>query len=260
MRPHILVSVENVTPALLENLAAQGIGIELSNFANPHLLDSGDLGNAIAQHKEMLRGFPLPITMHGAFYDLNPAARDPKIVEVCYSRCFQSLEIAQQLDIHKVVFHTNYVHSNHTDYKERWTEKQVAFWEKLLPSLEQSGTTIYLENTREENASYIKGIIDGINNPHVSICYDTGHSHCFTDSKIRPVEWVNAYQHRLGYVHLHSNHGRFDEHIAFSKGSVDFDGFFEAFKSLSPMPYLIIEVKKREDFLVSVEDLKGIFG
>ncbi|HNN49167.1 MAG TPA: TIM barrel protein, partial [Marmoricola sp.] len=139
MNPHILVSVEHVTAPLLESLSAQQVGIELSCFANPHLLDSPDLDAAITKHRDLLAGFDLPITMHGAFYDLNPVARDPMILNVCRTRIRQSLDVARRLGIHKVVFHANYVHSNHTQYQQHWTEKQAAFWSEFIPALEAEG-------------------------------------------------------------------------------------------------------------------------
>lgn len=259
MNPHILVSVEQVTAPLLESLKAQQVGIELSCFANPHLLDSPDLSAAVARHRDMLTGFDLPVTMHGAFYDLNPAARDPLVLDACRTRVRQSLEVAQHLSIRKVVFHANYVHSNHTQHKQHWTDKQAAFWSEFIPTLERAGMAIHIENTREEDASYIDGIVRKIGHPLVSICYDTGHSHCFTDSKVAPVRWLETYESRLGYVHLHSNHGQFDEHIAYTKGTVDFDGFWEAFTAIDPMPYLIIEVKQREDYLESIAALRQRF-
>lgn len=259
MNPTILVSVEQVSLPMLESLRAQQVGIELSCFANPKLLDSPELDAQVVRHSEMLADFELPITMHGAFYDLNPVARDPKILDVCRMRINQSLEIAQRLGIHKVVFHANYVHSNHTQYQQHWTDKQAAFWSEFIPTLEASDISIYLENTREENASYIDGVVRSIGHRLVSICYDTGHNHCFTDSKISPVHWLKTYESRLGYVHLHSNHGQFDEHIAYTKGTVDFNGFWEAFTVMEPMPYLIIEVKQREDFLESIAALRQRF-
>ena len=90
----------------------------------------------------------------------------------------------------------------------------------------------------------------------MKICYDTGHSNCFTTSKVSPVEWVKEYGDALGYIHLHSNHGYTDNHIAFTKGNVNFEGFFEAVNQLSHSPEMIIEVKEREEFAISLAALR----
>lgn len=256
MKNTILVSVAEVNETLLQGLIAANVGIELSYFSNPSVLESPNLEAEIARHALLLKDFPLPKTIHGAFYDLNPTARDPKILEICRFRILQSLEIAAALEMQKVVFHTNYIHSNHSDYKNYWINKQIHFWEQFIPILEKLNICIYLENTREENATYIQQIIKGLNHKNISICYDTGHSHCFTESQIKPLEWVNTYQNDLGYIHLHSNFGKTDDHIAFTKGTVNFEGFFEKVATLESNPYIIIEVKKREDYLISLAALK----
>lgn len=258
MKNSILVSVAEVNEALLEELVRANVGIEISYFSNPLVLEKANLAEEITRHYHLLKDFPLPKTIHGAFYDLNPTARDPKILEVCRFRILQSLEIAAEFGMKKIVFHTNYIHSNHSEYKKFWINKQISFWQEFIPTLEKWDICIYLENTREENPDYIYQIIKGLNSKYFSICYDTGHSHCFTESKISPVEWVNAYQNELGYIHLHSNFGKTDDHIAFTKGSVNFEGFFEKLSTLESNPYIIIEVKKREDYVLSLAALRQL--
>lgn len=258
MKNALLVSVAAVDEALLSRLVDDNIGLELSHFANPYVLEKNNLQEDIRYHQELLNGFTLPKSMHGAFYDLIPTARDPKIVEVCYFRVMQSLEIAAALGMKKVVFHTNYIHSNYSDYKNVWTHKQIQFWEKLIPTLSATGISIYLENTQEENATYIQGVIEGLNHPQIKVCYDTGHSHCFTQSKLPPAQWVDIYGNNLGYIHLHSNHGLLDEHIAFTKGTVNFEGFFERVQALASCPDIIIEVKQREAYQLSLAAIRAL--
>lgn len=257
MKNKILVSVENMTEQVLANLTAQQVGIELSYFSYPWVLDKENLQEEIQQHKDLLQDFSLPKSMHGAFYDLNPVARDSKLIEVCDFRIKQSLEIANELQMKKVVFHTNFIPSTKRNYQDFWIEKQVVFWEKYVPFLQEKGIVILLENTREENTSYILPIINAINSPNVRICYDTGHSHCFTESKEKPATWVENYQEALTYIHLHSNHGITDEHIAFTDGNIDFAGFFEAISALQNVPDIIIEVKTQVDFYKSLGALKS---
>ena len=115
---------------------------------------------------------------------------------------------------------------------------------------------LHLENTREDDFSYIGTILDQLQHPNFKTCYDTGHSHCFTTSQNKPIHWVKGYNKHLTYIHLHSNNGHIDQHVAFTKGTVDFTGFFEAVKELPHIPYLIIEVAHREDFLISLEQLR----
>lgn len=257
MQNNILVSVESISEKLLADLSEQKVGVELSYFAYPWNLDKANLKEEIQRHKDLLQGFLLPKSMHGAFYDLNPIARDSKVVEVCAFRVGQSLEIAAELGMKKVVFHTNFIPSTRRGYKEFWIEKQVLFWEKQAKIAEEIGILMLLENTQEEDATYIQGIVNAIQSPCVKICYDTGHSHCFTQSKIMPSKWVEIYQENLAYIHLHSNHGQTDEHIAFTEGTVNFEGFFEVVEKLNNIPDIIIEVKTKESYLSSLAALRS---
>lgn len=259
MKNQILVSVANMTEEVLTNLTAQKVGIELSYFSYPWVLDKENLQEEVQQHKRLLQNFALPKSMHGAFYDLNPVARDSKVVAVCDFRVQQSLDIANELQMKKVVFHTNFIPSTKENYLAFWIEKQVFFWEKYIPFLQENNIVVLLENTREENASYILPIINALNSPYFRICYDTGHSHCFTESKEKPVKWVENYQEALTYIHLHSNHGITDEHIAFTEGNIDFSGFFEAISALHNVPDIIIEVKTQADYLTSLKALRNYY-
>lgn len=253
----ISVSVENISEDLLRSLEERKIGLELSYFAKPDNLEPENISAKIAEYQSLLSGFSGAISMHGAFTDLNPTSRDPKLLEVCDFRIRESLEIAAKLKLSKVVFHPNFFPSTRSGYREYWIEKQILFWEKYLPFLTSERITIFLENTREENAEHILPIVKQLNSPFARICYDTGHSNCFTVSKIPPAEWVKAYGEHLGYIHLHSNHGFTDDHIAYTKGNVNFEGFFEAVNALKNVPEMIIEVKSREEYEISLRELRA---
>lgn len=258
MKIPLLVSVGDLTPEVLTRLEKAEVGVELSYFSYPSTLEAPDLAEKIQAYQDMLQGFYQPITMHGAFYDLSITARDPKFLALTRFRINQSLDIAMQLGIKKLVFHTNYNHFRRPGYKEHWIAKQIAFWKTFIPKIEANNLVLHLENTQEEDYSFIGGILDGLNHPNFKTCYDTGHSHCFTKAQNQPLSWVNGYGDHLAYIHLHSNDGNLDQHVAFTKGSVNFEGFFEAVRTLKNPPYLIIEVAHREDFLISLEALRQL--
>jgi len=256
LKNKILVAVNKLDFKIVNWLNQNNLGIELDFFSYPENLDNQNLDISINYHKELLSLINNKITMHGAFYDLNITARDAKIVDVAKFRINQSIEIAKKLNIKDIVFHPNYVHSSKSDYIKFWTNKQVEFWQQFISQIEQDEINIYLENTRENDASYISNIIDNLNNKHFKVCFDTGHSNCFTNSKIKPAEWVKNYNNKLNYIHLHSNFGYTDEHLAFTKGNIDFDNFFEEISKLNSDLLIIIEVKTFEEVIQSLKELQ----
>lgn len=255
---NILVSVETINEKILESFEEKQIGLELSYFSLPWNLVEENLKKELRRHQQLLKDFKQDTSLHGAFYGLNPTARDNMLLDVCRFRVQQSIDIATELQMDKIVFHANYIHSNKTGYKEIWIDKQVEFWSSFIPVLERRGISIFIENTREENASYIASLLSKIDHPKISTCYDTGHSSCFTHSKLHVNEWVKGYGKHLGYIHLHSNDAQQDQHIAFHKGKQDFTGFFDEVQKLETLPHLIVEVKSRESYLESFEELERI--
>lgn len=260
MRPTILASVLQFDQNVRDRFEENGIGVELSGFSLPEFLDERALPLAIKVAKQWLSGFTQPVSMHGAFMNLQIMSRDPWLVDVCHRRIEQSIEIANELGIGHVVFHTNYPHSSSVNHRSRWVESQIAFWTKVIPIAERNGVIAHLENTTELDASFLTDITRQLNHPNISTCLDTGHTHCFAHTKIPPADWVRGLGNDLTYIHLHSNHQIHDEHLAYTQGTIPFDGFWEALDALEKYPWIIIEVKSKEAFDESLRALKERFG
>jgi len=259
-RHPVCASVLYLTKEVVTQFEQKGIGLELSYFAIPEHLERDDFQDKVEETKELLKDFSYPVSIHGAFYDLSLTARDPMIVNVAEYRIRESLDIARELGMTQVVFHANYFPSKRKGFKELWLEKQIAFWQKILPQAEEFGITMMIENTREPDASYIGDLLTALDSPYAKTCLDTGHTHCFTDSRIPLREWVKVYGKHLAYVHLHNNYGVRDEHLAFTTGTLDFDDFFESLERLDNYPTMIMELKTREEFLKSYEAIFDVLG
>ena len=254
----VLASVKDFTHQVAERLDSLGIGVELSEFSLPENLHAEELKRRMLQVYEVLRDFEGPVTMHGVFFNMQIMARDPWIIEVCKKRMLQSLEIADTLGARRVVFHANYPPSSKPGHKERFVQAHLNYWEHILPKAQEYDIQLLLENTQEPDASYITDILDKVDSPYLSGLLDTGHTHCFTDSKIPVDKWVEDFGKHLSYVHLHANNGVLDEHVAFMDGNQDFSRFFTALEALPEYPLMIIEVKTREAFDRSVFGLQKL--
>lgn len=255
----VSASILDLYPETIEKFTDLEIGVELSAFAHPKNLSEDVFSPLLASYKRMLKDFKHPISMHGAFYDLKMVARDPWIVDVAYRRIIQSLEIANELGVQKVVFHANYVPVPDRKYQLLWMASQIAFWEKVLPTAEKYGIQMLIENTREPKAEFINEILKHLDSPYCKTCLDTGHTNCFTKSGIAPRDWVKDYGNNLAYIHLHNNHGLQDEHLEFPNGTLDLEGFFPALEELDEYPWIILEVKTKDAFEKSYAAIKEVF-
>ena len=72
-------------------------------------------------------------TLHGAFIDISVHSEDSLIRKVSRFRVRQSMEIAQEMGVRGVVFHTGLLASfNDKKYRESWLEANVEFWTDIL--------------------------------------------------------------------------------------------------------------------------------
>lgn len=256
----ILVDVPHLTGALLEELTERGLGLELSYFALPEHLEPHGLDAKVAEYKNLLVGFDLPRTMHGAFYDLNIVSREPKIRQVCFERMVESIVIAEELGLEEVVFHTNYKRAaNDEGWLARWQAMQVDFWGQIGDIAAEHGRRCLLENTTEAAPHYLSEIARQLGHAHIGLCLDTGHTRCFTDTRLPLDVWVEGMGAHLETVHLHTNRGLRDEHLAFNhpEGVLDFEPFWGAMARLERRPKIVIEVKTRMDYENSYQGLRA---
>lgn len=257
-KPVVLASLLDFNQAVCERFNDLGIGVELSAFSLPPNLEEEKLAPLLKETKEILKNLKGICTMHGAFFNLQIMARDPWIVDVCKKRMIQSLEIADQLGAKRLVFHANYPPHPSQGHRQRFLETQLRYWPELLRKAETYGIQMLLENTQEPEPGYLYDILHQLGSPYLKACYDTGHSNCFTHTKIPPHQWVEGLNEQLTYIHLHDNHGERDEHIAFTDGEQNFDHFFPALEALPEYPWINIEVKTKEAFARSVEGLQSL--
>ncbi len=201
-----------------------GVGLELQVYGyDTDLLDSG-WREVLDQHKALLRDFEGKLAIHGAFIDMSPASADERIVELTRERFILNFDIAAELGARYVVFHTQFLPQVYRpviggpDYRLRWTEGQVKFWEDMIDEAVERDLIITLENMWEPAPGIIGDVLDRVDSPYLCACLDVGHVYLFSD--YLPIEaWIERLKHRLVYCHLNNHRGSFDEHL-----SLDYPG------------------------------------
>ena len=106
---------------------------EYNDFFLPFVLDDEEKKKEIIDFYKSIDRDRSEDTMHGAFLDVTLHSTDDRIREVSELRVRQSMEIAKELGIRGVVFHTNMI-ANFKDavYMKKWVDTNVAFYKKLL--------------------------------------------------------------------------------------------------------------------------------
>lgn len=210
----------------------RGFGIEVQAFHDPDNLKP----TAFEDHQNALKGIALT-SLHGPFGDLNPGSSDNKIREVTKERLEEGYIAAVRLGIKNVVFHNGYIPG--TRQMKRWLPESIKFWQEFAKSKPE--TRFHIENMLEHSPELLGELMDGIGLPNVDICMDIGHAHC--NSKQSVVAWIKYLRGKIGYVHIHDNHGETDEHLGLGEGTIPLIEVFDALDEYAPNAIFAVEAE-----------------
>ncbi len=209
-------------------------GVEMQAFANPEYEQS--VPDGAAQHLAIYQDIQ-PRALHGPFADLSMGSSDRLIRKVTYERFVYAHERAVALGAPYLILHHGYVPGTNT--YASWLRRSTKLWERFFQEVEVQ-TEIFLENLLEEDPHLLVDVVEHIGRSQVRICLDIGHAHCH--SRVPVTNWIAQAGHLIGYVHLHDNHGRSDDHLALGHGSLPLDEICSALEEYCPHALWALEV------------------
>ncbi len=230
-----LVICDDCNPAEATAICREsGYGIEVQSFYDPKYFEKNK--DAIETHLRAIAGIDLR-SLHGPFGDLNPGSFDAMIREVTRRRFESAVSVAGKLGISRIVLHNGYV--PRTSRPSNWLKRCSAFWSDFLKGKPKS-LRFHVENLLEWHPDLIAEVMATIDDPRVDVCLDIGHAHC--NSKTDVTVWIERLAGRIGYVHLHDNHGDEDEHLGLGCGTIPMVDICHALLEYSPDAVWALEV------------------
>lgn len=226
---------------------------EYNDFFMPDVLDDAGLQRKIIDtYAKVLDTFSQD-TMHGAFLDVTLHSQDALIRQVSEKRVFQSMNIAKEMGLRGVVFHTNRIlNFREEHYLQNWQEANKAFFTKAAeryPDID-----IYLENMFDESYDMLAGLAESMKSvPNFAVCFDYAHALLFGRN---PEEWFRRLSPYIRHMHINDNDGRNDLHLAIGDGQTDWQAFNEVACALQIETSALIEVKGPEKQRRSLEYMK----
>lgn len=114
--------------------------------------------------------------------------------------------------------------------------KESIFWDgevtkRVAEYASKYNLKIALENASIYTMNYLYEVVDYVNMENVGYTFDTGHWNLNPTGKISDV--VKKMGQKLFHLHIHDNHGKFDEHLLMGEGEIDWRDFFSALKEIS---------------------------
>ncbi len=190
------------------------------------------------------------ISFHSIFWDLCPWSGDPMIRDVAKNRFELSYKVANKINASHMVFHIGRVPG--AGVAQRRSSRCVDFWNDFL-QWKPDTMNYYIENQFDSDPEVIALVIDWIDKKNVKACLDIGHAHCH--SKLSVVERIKILKDKIGYVHIHDNHGEKDEHLWIGKWTIPMNEVFDALNTYAPDALWALECAT-EDMEASIERLQ----
>ena len=226
---------------------------EYNDFFLPFILDDEEKKKEIIDFYKSIDRDRSEDTMHGAFLDVTLHSADDRIREVSELRVRQSMEIAKELGIRGVVFHTNMI-ANFKDavYMKKWVDTNAAFYKKLLQ--EYPGIYVFVENMFDFDPDMILALAKEMENEsYFGVCLDYAHA---TISKVEAKEWFEVLKPYIKHMHINDNDLKNDLHSALGTGKINYKELKELLECSGIEPSILVEVSKLEDQEVSLVYMK----
>lgn len=231
---------------VIELCLNNNLGLEIQGFYNPTLIDTKESDEILARYKKALKGFKAGKSLHAPFWDLNLGSKHPMVKEATMKAFNYAYSVAKELGCTEIVVHNGFIPN--TSFYQGWVKNATAFWQEFFKDKDNS-ITMMIENQCEEDSEVLKLAIDSVNDPRLKVCLDIGHAHA--NSNMRVEDWITSLGDRIGYLHLHNNHGKVkgqpsymnDEHLGLAGGNMDIKNVLNLLEQHCPDAIWNIECK-----------------
>ena len=189
-------------------------------------------------------------TMHGAFLDVTVHSSDRKIREISELRIRQSMDIAKEMGLRGVVFHTNRLYGfRDTSYLKNWVEVNKKFFATICE--EYPNQHIFMENMFDEAPDVLRKLAEQMTDyPNFGICLDYAHG-VISDTPIK--EWVEQLAPYVRHMHINDNDLKNDLHLAVGNGQINWGNFKEEMQMYQIDASVLVEVTGVEKQRQSLE-------
>ncbi len=205
---------------------------------------------------DQLREAEVPCNVHAPFCDLSPGAMDSLVREASIRRLREALRVAALFEPVTVVVHSGYHPGYHREIVARWQTRALEGFKVLLFEAGELGLRLALENVFEPGPEVLQPLFEGL--PGLTWCFDPGHALAFARTDWR--DWLPVLYPYLSEIHLHDNHGEWDEHLALGEGRIPFPEIFAFLRQKALKPVLTIEAHQEEAVEPSLRYLEELIG
>lgn len=173
----------------------------------------------------------------------NPLSDDPRHVELVVESTIRSIEVCGMLGIKNTVSHGGKIEGIS---KDEFFDRNKAFFEKLIPTMERCGVNVLCENSSTvnsgskyalKNGKDLRQFIEYVDHPLFHGCWDTGHA----NQEGSQYDSIMDLGEHLYAIHYNDNHGITDDHLIPFFGRLNQDEVMNALVDVGFRGYFTLE-------------------
>ncbi|MBR4983620.1 MAG: TIM barrel protein [Lachnospiraceae bacterium] len=226
---------------------------EYNDFFLPSILDDEEKKKELIAFYKSLPRNRNNDTLHGAFLDVTLHSSDAKIREVSELRVRQSMDIAKELGIRGVVFHTNMIANfKNQSYMDNWLKANAVFYRKILA--EYPEIYVFVENMFDYTPEMLLELAQELKEePYFGVCLDYAHA---SISKVPAKKWLEVLKPYIKHMHINDNDLKNDMHAIVGRGSIDYKEYTNLMIHNLMDVSVLVEVSNLEEQEASLKYMK----
>lgn len=250
MRQVYLIPNRNELEQLVELRKQYKACWEYNDFFSPMVLNDKKVQREIIDtYAKVVPDFSKD-TIHGAFLDVTLHSMDNLIREASELRVRQSLDIAKEMGVRGVVFHTGRLYNfREENYTKNWLNVNEKFFRTILE--EYPDTEIYMENMFDEASDIMAQLAERMKDAdRFGICLDYAHARVYGENDI---QWFNDLAPFVKHMHINDNDGMNDLHQPVGDGTINWEWFNQLMDQHNIQASVLVEVSGYEKQKKSLE-------
>lgn len=249
---YLIPNQQNVEDSM-EFVKNQNAFFEYNDFFTGAVLDDKKKQLKIIENYAKVRNDFSKDTMHGAFLDVTVHSSDERIRDVSMLRIRQSMDIAKEMGLRGVVFHTNRLQGfRESVYLKNWLEINERFFKDVCE--EYPRQQIFMENMFDEAPDVLCELAGRMQEvPNFGVCLDYAHA---AISQTAAEEWIRQLAPFVKHIHINDNDLKNDLHEPVGSGQINWKQFGALAEQYQIRATVLVEVSGIEKQMKSLEYMR----
>ncbi len=202
--------------------------------------------------RKLIESHGLGVSVHGCFWDLNPASHYTTIRDFSIKQTKRSIEACARLGGDLMVLHPGRIAITDVEwFAQTAVDFTLEFFNECELFAKDRGVKIAVENIglpffALSSLEELGAIVEGREN--MGITLDIGHAYrrrkteSAENAELEIARLIRSLGRKIIHIHFHDNHGQNDEHLIPGEGSINFAPIVDALKEVKFDGMVVVEM------------------